>query len=147
MANTIFDIGYGNRTPDELRKALTDADIDTVFDVRRKNSRARIGCYNPGDQMMKTLRSVYSILAYKLFPEFGNYASSLSEFSLAGKEEFIESVGCWIAHNNIVAPCFLCCELHAYKGDKVNCHRVYVAGAVAAKLRGMTGEEWRLRHL
>ena len=138
--------GYGNEPPTKFQQKLADAEVDAVFDVRRKGSHARIIQYNPGERMCKTLWRD-SLFAYRLMPRLGNYAASLSQYSLDGKEDIIEAIAKWMIHFNIYDPCFLCCELHAYVDGEVNCHRVYVAEAVAKKLREMTGEEWEVRHL
>jgi len=147
MKNVIYTAGYGNRTPDEFRKLLEGADVDVVFDVRRDKSRARIGSYNPGQQMCKTLLCGDQILVYKRVPQLGNYASSLSEYSLDDKKDYIFQIAEFLIHWNLYSPCFICCEKYAYVDGEVNCHRVHVADAVAARLREMTGEEWEVKHL
>lgn len=145
--NYIHDAGYGNRTPDEFRKLLVDAGVDVVFDVRRDKSHARIGSYNPGQQMAKTLCG-NQILVYKRVPQLGNYASSLSEYSLNGKTDYILQIAEFLIHWNFYSPCFICCERNAYKNNgKANCHRVHVADAVAEELRKLTGKPWGIEHL
>jgi len=144
VSNTIFDIGYGNRTPYELRKVLMDAGIEFVMDVRRLGSRARISPYFAGINMQRTVEP----MVYKHAHAFGNWFQNLDTYAAKMKQPDMEAAieaAAWLSNNSIM--CFLCCELRAYKDGKVNCHRIYVAEAVAAKLREMTGAECKIVHL
>jgi len=146
--NYIYTAGYANRTPEQFRKLLAAVDIVIVVDVRREGSRARISAYIPGKPMERTLKSIYNdpggIRVYRTAYELGNYESDLSDYSLDGKDRPLEFITEWASAVNV---CIICCERDAYKNGEVNCHRVYVADAVVAKLREMTGEEWEVIHL
>jgi len=148
MANQIYDAGYGDRTPKQFRKVLEDAGIDAVMDVRRKDTGARISSYRP-ENMRETLGMPYT--------HHGGYGrrkdETLDEFYHrlwhSPEADFPMMITC---DANVIERtgrkmCYICCEKHAYVDGKVNCHRVYVAEAVATKLEAITGEEWEVVHL
>ena len=150
--NTIHTKGYGGLTPTQLVEDLKAAGIEAVVDVRRTKSRAFRAYYNSGDRQIGITLSMFN---YHHASIFGNEFQTedndgLEEYSamLSNPDDnmkmdiLVEAV-----FAKKLATCFLCAEKHAYVDSKVNCHRVYVAEAVAAKLTEMTGAEWKIVHL
>jgi len=149
--NILYTIGYGGKMPTVLVKQLTDAGVEYVVDVRRHDSRAFRGYYNPGVRMAVTL----SEFGYRHSFAFGNYfqtddSDGLDEYAVSMAEPDANmvmdiTIAAVIAMQHVV--CFLCAEKLPYVMGKVNCHRVYVAEAVAKQLEEMTGEGWDISHL
>lgn len=146
--NYITTIGYGNRTPDELIAILKENNIQLVFDVRRIGTRARLRTYDHGANFKRFLGQHDIQYGEIQNPNFciGNQYDSLDEYNQNIKTGVME----WLAEHIISYSsntCFLCCELHAYKDDEPNCHRVHIADAVAEELIKLTGEPWGIEHL
>lgn len=134
----IYTAGYGNRTPEQFRKLLFDAHINSVFDVRRQDTGARIASYKP-QNMGKTLD-----VRYYHWYQFGNNGD-VDQYEVPKNE--IDFLANYIRLYPKHLHCLICSECDAYKNDEVNCHRVFIAEAVSARLEQITGEDWAVVHL
>ena len=141
----LFTIGYGSNKPSDFIERLKDAGITVVLDVRREHSKSWCGSYKPGLRWMGKLLSDAGI-GYGQWSGFGNNFDSLKEYQtwLLDQQRMLDYCASlfdvvWSGD----AVCILCSERKAYRGGKVNCHRVYVADTLVA----MLGEGWEVEHL
>lgn len=151
-AGILYTVGYGGKTPTVLVCQLADAGVEYVVDVRRHDSRAFAGYYFPG---LPWIGQTLQAFKYRHSAVFGNYfqtedSDGLDEYAVSMSEPD-DAMAMDITEAAVLAKyqvtCFLCsCKL-PYKNGVVDCHRVYVAEAVAKRLEVMTGEGWSIEHL
>ena len=136
--NNIFTIGYGSNKPQDFLARLKDAGITHVLDVRRANSKSWCGSYVPGPAMNKTIHDAN--IEYREWPGLGNKYDTLDAYRdcfLTSKDGngLISYLAEMVRRQYRDKVCILCSERHAYRGGKVNCHRVYVAEKLVEELR------------
>jgi len=142
MNKTLYTIGYGNNTPEDFTKRLTDAGIAAVLDVRCRGSKSWSGNYGWGAAMKKLVGKPG--VGYYVGAGLGNECESLSTYAIwleDHPERLVESAR-QIGRSS-ERTCLLCAERDAYKNGVVNCHRVYIADTLAKIL----GDEWSVEHL
>jgi uncharacterized protein (DUF488 family) len=134
---TVFTIGHGTRSADELVESLQDADVQTLVDVRRFPSSRRNPQFNR-DPLEQTLAAAG--IAYRHAVELGGRRSDEP-----GEERFacievaaFRSYAARMAapewqHSLVTAlaeptPCFMCAETPWWR-----CHRRLIAELLAAR--------------
>ena len=131
----LYTIGYGNREFATIVNILKLNGIKQVYDVRRKNTGARLRCFLPS-QLCNELPTQYNIGytdEHRLGNKFTNYPlqESLKKYKdWLGSNEgdaIIEDIEFNIRQETGVV--FLCAEKDAAK-----CHRKIVAEEVARRL-------------
>lgn len=111
----ICTAGYGGTTPTNLVKMLEEASIEYVIDVRRHDSRAYRGYYNPGRRGMGMTLSKF---IYRNAIALGNYFQTKHS---NGLDEYVASIS--NPDDNMImdiaevavtckqyVTCFICCE-------------------------------------
>ena len=161
---TIYTIGYGNDPPEAFLQRLVDAGIELVVDVRRRGSKARLGCYAPSEYTNMGIASLLDehAIGYKWALSLGNWfrvtKSRTLEDSLDAYDAWLQmelkkkkmqhvffSI-MWEINQYHRQTAFLCCEKKAMKAGHWNCHRGIAAEKIADAL-GYSGDEWSVEHL
>jgi len=147
----LFTIGYGSDIPEDFVKRLKDAGITAVLDVRREHSKSWCGSYKPGLRWMGKFLSDAGI-GYGAWHSLGNNFDALWAYqewleskptSTTSARGYLTMLQYELKKGEDDVYSLLCSERKAYRGGKVNCHRVYVADALVA----MLGEGWEVIHL
>jgi uncharacterized protein (DUF488 family) len=133
---TIYTIGYGGRTMQDLVGLLTNAGVRSVVDVRLRPDRSNMGMFTKARTADKGIeRSLRDAgLEYYSFIELGNLFMELPEWR-EPYEKLWESAGELLMPRLAQAPapyCLLCAEKRP-----AECHRSIIATHVSRT----TGDE------
>jgi uncharacterized protein (DUF488 family) len=140
---TVYTIGYERRALSELIRALREAGVDAVIDIRLRNTSHLAG-YTKRDDLAFLLQEGFAI-AYEHHPELAptheildtyrgghDWSGYESRLQALLAERQAETVGRDILAR-YHAPCLLCHEASAE-----HCHRRLVAEHWAAHIPGLT---------
>lgn len=149
----LFTAGYGNSSPEDFLERLKKAGVTVVLDVRRSGSKSWNGKYNQGYSMRGLVEN--KSIEYWPLPYLSNnydtleaYNSWLDSQTMREEADLLSAIieDDYLGHT----LCILCAERDAYKAPHpgrlyfvVNCHRVYVADALAKLL----GDDWSVKHI
>lgn len=129
---TLYTIGYGNNSSNQLLERLIDAGVTIVYDIRRKGTKTWNFWFAPGANIAGLLAR--GGIKYVHKPYFANINSDVQEYADWLRAEQMDAVAAFAAE--IVAsdltPCLLCSELIPVTSANVAlCHRVPLADTIA----------------
>jgi uncharacterized protein (DUF488 family) len=127
---TLFTIGYGGRTKDELLKLLRDHGVRTVVDVRLRPDRASMGVWTKAKTPDKGIEQALADagIGYRSLVELGNVFLEFEDWRERYRR-LLESAGDLLVGRltGFAEPlCLLCAEKRA-----TDCHRQQIAEHLA----------------
>ena len=127
---TVFTIGYGGRSPQELLDLLKEHGIRAVVDVRLRPDRASMGTYVKAKDPDKGIRRLLAQagIEYLSFVELGNIFLEFEDWR-ERYQRLLDQAGDLLTERIKETPepfCLLCAEKRA-----ADCHRRLIAAHLA----------------